>query len=352
MAYMARTSKSPSRVLLVAYRIAQRSLPAYSHPCSPKKFTQHQLFACLALKEFFKLDYRGVELLLAENESLRAIIELRVAPDFTTMHKACRRLLKLPACNRLLDEMARAARKTPLLVAPVTLAAIDSSGFEAHRASNYFVRRRDSHGKKAGKWRSLTYRRFPKLGLVCDCSSHFILAAVPHRGPSPDFDHWPEAMVQARSRVRIKTLLADAGYDAEWIHVTARLVFDTRTLIPPNHGRPTDKLPRQYFRRRMARTFQSKRRRKRYRQRAQVETVISQIKRRLDSSVNAHSHWSQCRALMLKALTHNIMLLRRRQVFDTAGKTRVLRGAGPRKVRENAVLERFSGTVTRFRRAT
>jgi hypothetical protein len=305
-------------VLRVAYRIAQRALPAYSHPCSPKKFTQHQLFACLVLKEFFRLDYRGVEALLVENDSLRTLIELHVSPDFTTLHKACRRLLKLPACNRLLDETVRWARKTPLLTSPVALAAIDSSGFEAHRASNYFVRRRAASGKNAGIWRTISYRRFPKLGLVCDCSSHFILAAVPHRGPSPDFDHWSQAMDQARSRVRMKTLLADAGYDAEWIHQAARIVFDVRTLIPPKHGRPTDKLPRQYFRRRMARTFMHRRKRKPYRQRAQIETVFSQVKRRLDSSVNAHSYWSQCRALMLKALVHNIMLLRRKQVFDRA----------------------------------
>jgi hypothetical protein len=132
--------------------------------------------------------------------------------------------------------------------------------------------------------------------MICDCSSHVILAAVPHRGPSPDFGHWTKAMAQARSRVRIKKLLADAGYDAEWIHAAARIVFDTRTLIPPKHGRPTDKLPRQDIRRRMVRIFADESKRKPHRQRAQAETVFSQIKRRLDASANAHSHWSQCRA--------------------------------------------------------
>lgn len=68
----------------------------------------------------------------------------------------------------------------------------------------------------------------------------------------------------------------------------------------------------------MARIFEQPRKRWPYRQRAQVETVFSQVKRRLDSSVNADSYWSQCRALMLKALVHNIMLLRRRQVFNRA----------------------------------
>src|ERR1700759_173656 len=98
------TTKSPRRVLMVAHGVARRSMPAYSHPCSPKKFTQHQLFACLVLKEFFRLDYRGVESLLADSQSLRAVIDLRVTPDFTTLQKACARLLRMPVCNRLLDE--------------------------------------------------------------------------------------------------------------------------------------------------------------------------------------------------------------------------------------------------------
>ena len=253
---MACTSKSPIRVLYVAYRVAQRSLPAYSHRCSPKKYTQHQLFACLVLKEFFKLDYRGVEALLAESDSMRAAIDLRQAPDFTTLHKACSRLLRMQACNKLLDETVRVARRLQVVRSPVTLSAIDSSGFEAHRISNYFVRRRASHGKDVGKWQSITYRRFPKMGVVCDCNSHLILAAKPHRGPSPDFDHWFDATAQARRRVRMTTLLADAGYDAEWIHMAAREEFGCRAIIPPRHGRPSASgIPNGYFRRRMARHF-------------------------------------------------------------------------------------------------
>ena len=105
------------------------------------------------MKEFFRLDYRGVEALLAESDSLRAIVELEHTPDFTTLQKASARLLRLPVCNRLLDETVRSARKTPLVRSPVKPAAIDSSGFEAHRASNYFVRRPPrAYGKQTGKW--------------------------------------------------------------------------------------------------------------------------------------------------------------------------------------------------------
>ncbi len=51
---MARTSKSPRTVLLAALATSKLALPLYSHRHSPKKFTQHQLFACPVLKSFLK----------------------------------------------------------------------------------------------------------------------------------------------------------------------------------------------------------------------------------------------------------------------------------------------------------
>ena len=43
---------------MVAYKIAIKSLPQYAHRYSPEKFTQPQLFACLVLQQFMKLDDR------------------------------------------------------------------------------------------------------------------------------------------------------------------------------------------------------------------------------------------------------------------------------------------------------
>ncbi len=179
---MGTTSKSPKRVLLVAHGVARRCLPAYSHRCSPKKFTQPQLFACLVLKEFLKLDYRGLETLLSESPSLRSTINLAATPDFTTLQKASRRLLKLSNVRRLLGDTLGKARRMRLFKKRVRLAAIDASGFEAHHVSNYFVRRRARNGKTTGKWHSTTYRRFPKLAVVCDCRTHLILSAAVDAG--------------------------------------------------------------------------------------------------------------------------------------------------------------------------
>ena len=48
---------------------------------------------------------------------------------------------------------------------------------------------------------------------------------------------------------------------------------------------------------------------KTYGQRWQVETVFSMIKRRLGATLSARTRWSQARALMLKVITHNIMIV-------------------------------------------
>jgi len=89
-----KTSKSPRKVLQVAYATACQALPMYAHRFSPRKFTQPQLFACLALKEFLKLDYRGVQQLLLDRPDLCAAIELVEVPHWTTFQKAADRLLK------------------------------------------------------------------------------------------------------------------------------------------------------------------------------------------------------------------------------------------------------------------
>ena len=64
-------TKSPRAVAQEALRLAQGALPPYSAVTSRKDFTQHQLFAILALKTFLKTDYRGVVAALADFTELR-----------------------------------------------------------------------------------------------------------------------------------------------------------------------------------------------------------------------------------------------------------------------------------------
>jgi hypothetical protein len=53
-------TKSPRAVARQALRLGHEALPAYSAKFSRQDFTQPRLFALLALKTFFKTEYRGL----------------------------------------------------------------------------------------------------------------------------------------------------------------------------------------------------------------------------------------------------------------------------------------------------
>jgi hypothetical protein len=91
-----------------------------------------------------------------------------------------------------------------------------------------------------------------------------------------------------------------------------------RSIIPPTIGRPTDKPPT-YWRRRMKRTLRTKRSRRRcgYTQRWQAETVVSMIKRNLGSALAGRTADSRKRDMLLKVLTHNVMIIRRQRRVET-----------------------------------
>lgn len=118
---MSVASKSPKGVLRVAYQTGCRSLEDYSHPSSPHTYTQPQLFACLVLKVFLGMDYRGIYRFLDDFSEARKLIGLCRAPHFTTLQKACHRLLRQEQVARLLEqtinEHERIKKKEALLKA-------------------------------------------------------------------------------------------------------------------------------------------------------------------------------------------------------------------------------------------
>jgi hypothetical protein len=282
--------------------VAKEALPAYSHRFSPKRFTQHQLFVCLVLKAFYKTDYRGIAAILADSPELCASFELAKVPHYTTLQKSSTRLLKKSNAQSLLTRTVHRAVRQKVLKKRVRLGALDGTGFESHHISSYFVKRREKCGDRRQK---TTYTRFPKAGILADCRSHVIICVVPGRGPGPDITHWRTALYDTLGRVRIDTLLADAGYDSEASHLFARQVLGCRTLIPPLVGRRTSKPPSGYWRRRMSQRFNKAK----YGQRWQVETVNSMIKRRQGSALGASTYWAQCREMCLRAIVHNVMIL-------------------------------------------
>ena len=161
----------------MALHVGRRTFPTYSCRCSRHTFTQPQLFACLVLKAFFKADYRRIVAYLEDMPGLREQLGLKKTPHFTTLQKASARLLNDKGdrkVKRLIthtlyayhDDAPEAdpppERPSPAYV--FDLAAVDSTGFDAGRASRYFVRRRRS--KLLDLQEETHYKRFAKLGII------------------------------------------------------------------------------------------------------------------------------------------------------------------------------------------
>ena len=104
-------TKSPRAVAREAFRLAQEALPAYSSNFSRKDFTQHQLFALLALKIFCKTDYRGVVALLDDFAELRDDLGLAKVPHYSTLCYAAQRLLKKGSSSCSSSRPPRAPRR-------------------------------------------------------------------------------------------------------------------------------------------------------------------------------------------------------------------------------------------------
>lgn len=94
-------TKSPVALAKEALKVAQGALPAYSSKFSKKDFTQPQLFSILALRQFFKTDYRGTVQLLRDFSELRSILGLKKVPHYSTLCYAEGRLVKKGLLSRL-----------------------------------------------------------------------------------------------------------------------------------------------------------------------------------------------------------------------------------------------------------
>lgn len=294
-------TKSPRAVAREALRLARGSLPAYASKYSRKDYTQHQLFALLALKTFFKTDYRGIQAHLADHSDLRQALGLAQVPHYTTLQKASRRLLCQPQARDLFTATVRRflGRRRR-----VRRAALDSTGLDCGRRSLYYVRRRNGTPKR---WQTVAYSRYAKLEAAFDCRCHLLVGVLVGRGPRVDTDRFVPLLDEALTRVAIDAALADAGYDSEANHRHARQVRGVRSFIPAKIGRPSAKPPAGRYRRRMKQRLTKDY--GGYGQRWQGETGFAMLKGRLATAVYARSYWGQCRELLLLAITFNIMLV-------------------------------------------
>ncbi len=302
----------------MAYRLGKATLPDHASKYSRKDgFTLPQLFACLVLRQFYKLSYRGTEALLKDSPTWRKAIGLERTPDHNTLSDAFGVLTAMPVVQHMLDTLAKAFAEAGLLDPDNKPLAIDSTTFESHHVSRHYEHRRRRGERERTKKprekreidadRSATVRALPKLAIAVACCCHLILAAWTTTGLGADHPHFEPVLFDAWRRAEVRTVVADAGYDSEKAHELARCDMGIESIIPPRAGRPTKQRPPTYFRAMMADAFAEGSPRL-YGQRWQVETANSMMKRNYGSALRARTPERREREMLLKVLTHNIAL--------------------------------------------
>lgn len=108
------------------------AIPLYRHPCSPKKYAQPQLLACLVLKEFFRTDYRGIVAILADMPELQKALVLKEVPHYTTLQKASRELLKRKHVHRRMERILGMATEDKVMRRSVSVADEVKLGGSTH----------------------------------------------------------------------------------------------------------------------------------------------------------------------------------------------------------------------------
>jgi hypothetical protein len=206
-------SSKIERVAKLSMSLGQKHLEPYGSYKSRKDFTQRQLMSCLILKAYLKTTYRGVVDFLAGHSGIRNALGLEEKlPHYTAIQKFGARPKVGEVAEAMLAQIGQAALRKEGKKAVV---AIDATGLAPTGASNYYISRT---GRKC--------RKFLKVSLSVVCGSLLPLALTIDWGPSNDKRQARDLLhktFEASGEQLPAQLLADAGYDADWLHGICRV---------------------------------------------------------------------------------------------------------------------------------
>lgn len=177
------------------------------------------------------------------------------------------------------------------------ICSADSTGLENHYVSRHFIMRQNNRTNK--------YRRWTKLMVIIDNDNHLIGSATVNKGPSTDCHELKEALETAIDNMPVKGLLADSGFDSEYNHQLCREQLGIDSIIALNDRNLKYGKTGGFYRRKMKQHFPYKK----YRQRWQVESVFSRLKRRLGAYLTARQELSRIAECYLRVLTYDLMIL-------------------------------------------
>ena len=270
-------------VARLAYGLAQASLPRYTHPKSPHRFTFPQRAACVMLMFYLNLSYRDMEEWLLATDQVRAVLGLTEVPDHSTLERTFKRL-RQREWAALKQHLLAAAKREEAAI------SVDTTNFRLSHASAYYQTR-------TGR----TYRDWVKGGYAVGTQSQWRLGWRSGRGAGVDQPYLEPLRRQARrygKRVNGKRawhLLGDMGFDGK----TTR----PDDLIPPQRRNYDPVHP---DRRARAELVAAARLDGLYGQRWKSETVNSVMKRKFGDTIRSRLRLLQQREPWVKGLIYDL----------------------------------------------
>ena len=272
-------------LIRISMLVCRRHLAKYSHPKSPRRYTQSQLMSCLILKARLDLTYRGIVELLEVSSELREAMGLERVPRHTTLEEFFSRVASVELIDRLVGEVLTLCRESG---EPVHELAVDSTGVACTPASRHYELRIE---RKPG--------RYVKLMLAVACGSLLAVSAHASMGPDNDYGDGAAVLWRASGRARPHSAYLDSGFDSERIHGLCRDGMHCASFIPPvprtedgsiksRHRSKCTRLPGSYGRR------------------WHVESFISGMKRTCGSAVRAITERAMLGEAMLKVLAYSM----------------------------------------------
>lgn len=248
-------------------------LPRYLHHFGPKKYQFWQHALALLVKQECRLSYVRV------TELLRGF----------GFHVPCPSALCMSAGRIPLGIWQRILQAT---ATHPHIVAIDGSGMSRPLPSPYYYRRID--------------KPYPvdiplKISLAVDTKSKKILALRLRATKAHDIKD--AKYLLKRIYRKPKKLVADKGYDAEWLHQYCHSLSIQAVIPMRDYG--TKKIYRgKSYRKLSSKGFNLKT----YHRREMIESVFSAVKRKFGSSVSSVKFSAQRAEMYCRAIAHNIFL--------------------------------------------
>ena len=239
----------------------------------------------LVMRQYEGKSYRLFVDWLVEAYYLRMVLQLSRIPHFTTLQKFAERISGT-ILEKIISSFIIFTNIGQLLV------GIDSSGFKATHASQYYTERA-----------KLRRRKYIKLSLAAEVLQQIICTIKIRRAPTrhDNIDFGP-LITKTSEILPLSVVIGDKAYDSEVNHILVREILHALSVIPARYEHVPIRNTHGKYRKLMKHGYSKLL----YSQRNKDETIVSVIKRLFGEHITSRLVKTQNRELSFRCIAYNI----------------------------------------------